>query len=339
MVSDGGPGAVVLDHLPVASPVTISVDGAGLAGDPVTLSAHTLDHPPGEELFRIGAITDLHIGLRRFGKAGTLTERPRPETDHPVRCARAAVVATREWGAELILAKGDLTESSRPEHWTAVADLVSGAGVPVLISPGNHETHRKNTVDPVDEARRHGLKVLRSEVESSDHPGVRIIRGDTPIAETDHGRIDHIADGIHDLAAESDRPVVLAVHHHFQRWRVPTHVPPGIPGPEGDRFLGRLAVAEPRTLITSGHTHRHRTRRHGPLVLAETGSTKDYPGTWTGYVIHEGGIRQVVRRIDEPSCIRWTEWTARAALGLWRHWSPGTIDQRCFSHPWPAAGS
>ena len=339
IVADGGPGAIVLDDLPASSAVTIRFDGEGMAGEAVELVGHTLAHPPGAEIFRLGAITDLHIGVARFGKAGTLTERPRPAIPHPIRCAGAATDAAQAWGAELILAKGDLTESSRPHHWTAVADLFARAEVPMLISPGNHEAHRKNTVDPVTEAARHGLTVLRSSVEATDHPGIRIIRGDTAIPETDQGRIEHIADGIFDLAASTDQPVILAVHHHFERWRHPIHPPPGIPGPESRHFLDRLSAVQPRTLITSGHTHRHRMRAHGPLVLAETGSTKDYPGTWTGYVVHEGGIRQVVRRIDEPSCIRWTEWTARAAFGLWRHWSPGTLDERCFSHRWPEAGS
>ena len=87
--------------------------------------------------------------------------------------------------------------------------------------------------------------------------------------------------------------------------------------------------------MTAGHSHRHRRRTHRSVTITEVGSPKDYPGTWAGYVVHEGGVRQVVRRVDRPDCIRWTEYTRRAALGLWGQWSPGRLDDRCFSLTWP----
>jgi hypothetical protein len=82
-------------------------------------------------------------------------------------------------------------------------------------------------------------------------------------------------------------------------------------------------------MISSGHTHRHRRRHVGPLVLTEVGSPKDYPGTWAGYVVHEGGIRQVVRRVSGAGLLRWTDYTAGAAVGLWGLWSPGLLGHRC----------
>jgi hypothetical protein len=88
--------------------------------------------------------------------------------------------------------------------------------------------------------------------------------------------------------------------------------------------------------VTTGHTHRYRRRRHGPVLITTTGSPKDYPGAWTGYAVHEGGIRQVVRRIAAPDCIRWTQRTAHALFGGWALWAPGLRSHRCFTHPWPA---
>jgi hypothetical protein len=89
-------------------------------------------------------------------------------------------------------------------------------------------------------------------------------------------------------------------------------------------------------MMSSGHTHRHRRHHHGPIVVTETGSTKDYPGTWTGYAVHEGGIRQVTRRVTEPDAIAWTEHTRWAMAGWWGEWSPGPRSHRCFTHVWPA---
>ena len=70
-------------------------------------------------------------------------------------------------------------------------------------------------------------------------------------------------------------------------------------------------------------------------MVTEVGSTKDHPGTWAGYAVHDGGIRQVVRRVAAPEAIRWTEATRRGYLGLWGGWSAWTLDARCFTHPWP----
>ena len=80
--------------------------------------------------------------------------------------------------------------------------------------------------------------------------------------------------------------------------------------------------------MASGHTHRHATRRHRHVVITETGSPKDHPGTWTGYVVYEGGLRQVVRRVGRGDAITWTEHTRRAAGGAWGYWSPGRLDHR-----------
>jgi hypothetical protein len=41
-----------------------------------------------------------------------------------------------------------------------------------------------------------------------------------------------------------------------------------------------------------------------------------------------------VRRIAEPSVIRWTEHTRRAALGAWGQWAPGPRSSRCFTREW-----
>ena len=97
-----------------------------------------------------------------------------------------------------------------------------------------------------------------------------------------------------------------------------------------------MASANPATLVTAGHTHRNRRRRYGPIPITEVGSPKDYPGVWAGYAIHEGGIRQIVRRTADPSVLAWTERTGDTVMGQWRRWSPGSLDDRCFSHTWPS---
>ena len=86
--------------------------------------------------------------------------------------------------------------------------------------------------------------------------------------------------------------------------------------------------------MSTGHSHRHRRHRRFGINVTEVGSTKDFPGTWTGYAVHEGGIRQVVRRISDPTCLPWLDHTARAGGGFWGVWSPGELEDRCFSLAW-----
>ena len=65
------------------------------------------------------------------------------------------------------------------------------------------------------------------------------------------------------------------------------------------------------------------------------GSTKDYPGQWAGYAVHEGGIRQAVFRVADEAAIAWTETTRRAMGGVWGWWSPGRLADRCWTLEWP----
>jgi hypothetical protein len=128
--------------------------------------------------------------------------------------------------------------------------------------------------------------------------------------------------------------VWVAGHHYPARHRLPTFWPPGVPGPDADRFFAALARANPDAIYTAGHTHRNRRyHRHG-ITVTEVGSPKDWPGTWAGYIVHEGGIRQVVRRVGTPDVLTWTDHSAWAAFGTWGLWSPGALADRCFSLRW-----
>ena len=170
-------------------------------------------------------------------------------------------------------------------------------------------------------------------VEHVDRDGVRILMADVTRPGTDWGTASPVADDIV-AGARFDGPVFVALHQQPMRFRIPTYLPPGIPGPEARPMLEAVGRTNPRVLVSSGHTHRHRRHVVGGVTATEVGSTKDFPGTWAGYHVHEGGIVQVVRRIAEPSCIRWTDHTRRAAGGIWGWWAPGRLDDRCFSLTW-----
>ena len=329
-VSDGRPGAVVLDGLPVDTQVEVLITVGGT--DVARLKARTLPGPPGDETFRFATMNDLHFGERCFGFFRTMCDES-PEL-YPVRCARAALAEALAWGAELVVLKGDLTNRARAREWELVAEVFGDAGVPVLAVRGNHDMVRRG-VSGAGQLHRAGVQ-MAEEPTAHDVPGLRIVLAQSAVAGRGDGHVDARQRAqLAELAAGASGGCLVAIHHQPQPLRVRTYHPPGIPGPEGRALLDALGEANPATVLATGHTHRHRRRTRGPVVVSELGSTKDYPGTWAGYAVHEGGIRQVVRRVAAPDAIAWTEYTRRAVGGVWGLWSPGSLADRCWSHTWP----
>jgi predicted phosphodiesterase len=300
-----------------------------------TLSTRTLAPPPGEELHRFATVSDLHLGLDAFGFFGRMREAPEPEALHTTRCTRAAMLEARAWGAQRLVIKGDTTDTGAVAEWDELGHLLAEVGLPAEVIPGNHDVRRRREIDVDDALVRLGLEPLGGS-RAVDLPGVRLVLFDTTTSGH-HGTYDH---DVVELVAASDRPVLLVGHHHPMPLPFLSYWPPGVPSHHARRFFRSVAAARPDTLYVAGHTHRHRRRPIGGVPVVEVGSPKDYPGTWGGYVVHEGGIRQVVRRVAAPDCLPWLERSRWAASGAWGRWSPGRLEDRCFTHLWsPAAGA
>lgn len=326
----GGPATVEVDGLEPERTVELAVAGDGWAR---TLRARTPAHPPGEELYRLATVSDTHLAVDHFGFFGTMKERPAPAEPHTVRCTRAALREAKAWGARHLVVKGDATNKGRHDEWATFGRVVAEAGLPCEVVPGNHEVRADREVDPDDALRALGLTPLGG-ARAVDVPGLRLVLIDTTRAGHNRGWIDHVEEEAVALVEAADRPVLLIGHHYPMVLPLPTFWPPGIPSHHVRSFLRRVHAAAPDTLYTAGHTHRHRRRRAAGVEVTEVGCPKDYPGTWAGYVVHEGGIRQVVRRVSDPGCLPWLEYTRWAALGTWGRFSPGRLTQRCFSLAW-----
>jgi 3',5'-cyclic AMP phosphodiesterase CpdA len=329
----GGPGAATVDGLDPARDYEVQVAGAALNG--WRGSARTLPALDGDELARFATLSDLHIGSDEWDLFGRMRE-PSPGGDiHTVRCTRAALAELQQWGAQRLLLKGDLTDKGQPAEWDTLGALLDRVDVPVHAIPGNHDVKSfDDCVSAEAGAARIDLELIRSP-RAIDLPGLRVIMFDSTVPELHKGRVsEENLDRLLVLLREHDGPCLIATHHYPQPTPVAWFWPPGIPGTQARTFLDAVARTNPRTFVTSGHSHRHRRRQHGPVQITEVGSPRDYPGTYGGYVVHEGGIRQVVRRIEAPEAISWTERTRRGAFGAWGRWSPGRLDERCFIHRW-----
>ena len=335
----GDVGATMLTGLPAGRLLTIRATCAALP-TPVTLTARTLQPLPGAELCRVATVSDLHLGARMFGHRGTIADPfgDQHDDDHPVRCARAALDEAVEWGAQRIIAKGDLTNGGTPDQWRLYSDLIGRLPVPVDALPGNHDQGPDGAVgalDPGQAAKAFGLSIAQP-ITVRDLPGLRVVLADTTRKGHHGGTFTKILPDLLDAVAGADRNggVFLALHHQLQPHVAPEGWPPGISKAESDDALRRLGAVHPHVLISSGHTHRHRRGGQAGVVTTQVGSTKDYPGVWAGYVVHEGGMRQIVRRVQHPDAIGWTDHSRIAAFGLWEHASPGRMDARCFNLTW-----
>lgn len=329
------PGAVVLAGLEpdTTHQLVLEVGGRRRAA----LGLRTLAPPPGRPLSRFATISDLHLGEPAFGMLPRVREVPPPPPagGYAVRCARAAIAELSAWGAEALVVKGDLTFSGRQHQWELVAEVLADAPMPVYATLGNHDVGAKSCDGRGILAER-GITISEDPM-AVDLPGIRVVVGHSAVARLSSGRVEsHQRETLARLSAGAESAAFVTLHHYPNRLPFPSRYPAGLPKPQGDDLLRAVAEANPSTLVSFGHTHRNRRGvRHG-LPVTEVGSTKDFPGVWAGYTVHEGGIRQVVRRIAEPSSMSWTEETRRVLGGFWGLWAPGRLDWRCFSHPWPA---
>jgi predicted phosphodiesterase len=329
-----GPGAVTVSGLEPATTYDVVLGGSGRPRTRVA-SVTTLPPPPGRLLSRFATISDCHIGEPSIGPLGQFRDpKPRPPglAPYPVRCARAAISEAEAWGAELLVAKGDLTYNGAIDEVNDAADVLQTASIPVEVILGNHDVR-----GPADAARLLSARGLPTVLHprARELPGIRLVLGHSPLPDRHAGAItlDDAAE-LAGLAGAASGPVVVALHHPPSRWPVQTHYPPSIVWRDSTRLVDQLAAANSQTLIVAGHTHRNRRYLVRGLTVAEVGSTKDYPGVWAGYSIYEGGIRQVVYRVSHPSAIAWSEITRRAIGGVWGWWSPGRLSDRCWTLEW-----
>ncbi len=333
LAPEGGPGVVSFRGLEPGRPGTVELRGPGVPDGSRSLPFRTLAPLPGPELYRFATVSDTHLGCRSYGMVHTMREKPQPDEPYTVRMARAAFREAKAWGAERLIAKGDVTHHGEIDNWLCFRDLLDEAGLVGEAIPGNHDVEPRREIDPDDALEKIGLDPIPDGCRWFDVPGLRIVLIDSTALGIRRGHVDHLHQVVREAVATT-LPVWIGLHHHLEPLRWSYFYPPGVRGPHTTRFLDEIMATNPRAFITSGHTHRNRRRDVGSVVLTEVGSPQDYPGTWAAYTVHEAGIRQVSRRLADPGCLPWLEYSRRAAGTLWGRWSPGRLDQRCFNHLW-----
>jgi 3',5'-cyclic AMP phosphodiesterase CpdA len=340
--TDGGPGTATLDGLPAGRHLTVRVEGDGVPEGRggrrgrIERSVTTPFPPPGSELARVATISDLHVGETTFGYLHTIGESVGTPVDesHSIRAARAGIAEALAWGAQRLVLKGDIVDQSHPGHWREVEKLLADVPVPMHVIAGNHEVKRRRTIEPAD-ALADSVAAYTDTVDAIDLGGASLVLVNSTEPDHERGRLSHLQGDLLGALGSAPGGALVALHHHLRHGRNPGAWPVGVPAVESTQALDAIVRVHPATMLTSGHVHRHRIHRHGPLTLTCVGSVKDYPGVWAGYVFYEGGIRQVVRRVSEPSTLRWTERTGDALAGAYRYWTPSLLSTRCVTVTWP----
>lgn len=342
VVAADGVRLVTLDTLEPATlyDVDIVVDGESAEVDQLFFPGElrTLPTPPGELLATVATVSDLHFGEEVCGIGPSGDEGPvfRASDEDPpywryVNEAVAAAIAAD--GVDAVVAKGDLTGDGHEHELRAFGDTFSRCGAPLHVIPGNHDCMQPD-VNPMAVLGQPDLPAWTAEV-----PGCRLVLVDTVERGVSAGvlppeRRDALAA---ELDAAAGAPVLCFAHHY-------TSGPPkrlrrrrsfGIDRADSEALLALLADYPNVGGFFAGHTHRNRVRRFAPtgrMPHAEVCATKDYPGAWAHYRIHEGGYLQEIRRPTDPKAVRWAHRTKEMFWGLYRVYAIGTMPDRCFTH-------
>ncbi len=288
-------------------------------------AVRTLARPAGQHLCTFTTVNDVHFGEVECGiieglDTGPTFRVPEGAEPYPVTMNRGAVAEMSAVAPAAVVVKGDLTAEGTAAELQAFLDTYAGFGPRLHHVRGNHDVAPGAVVPPT------GPQVV-------DLPGVRLALIDTTIAEAATGQVDvDTLAWLDDVAATSDRPVLLMGHHHV--WSPASrHRPADYFGVNPDDSEALIALVARRPSIVgcfAGHTHRNRVRRFaatGSVPWVEVACVKDYPGTWAEYRVFEGGALQIHRRVSTPEALAWTEQTRHLFADTYADYAVG-LDRR-----------
>ncbi len=299
------------------------------------VAVRTLARPAGELLCRFTTVNDVHFGEVEAGRIDDLPEGPIRRAEpgaapYPEVMNHAAAAEMAAIEPVAVIVKGDLTADGEQIEWDAFEACYRNAfGERLHVVRGNHDAYRHQSEYAGDQ---------RIEL-----PGVIVALLDTAIPGATTGTITtEQLDWLDGLCLGADRPVFVMGHH--QQWIG------GDPDakrsddyfglhPDASDALDELAARRTKVVAyAAGHTHRHRVRMmaRSQVPSIEIGCTKDFPGTWGEYRVHEGGIMQVIHRMSTPDALAWSE----SCRGLYSDfgidyatYALGTLADRCFTIP------
>jgi predicted phosphodiesterase len=309
----------------------LEVEGAP-PGRWLPATVRTLPHPSGRLLATIATANDVHFGETECGRTGdAATDAIGPilravpgDPPYPELMNGAVVDEMERLDPDLVVVKGDLTDSGRPEEYEAFLAAYGRLGPRMRHVRGNHDAVRDPTL--AVEGAPYVVQLAGVTVAVLDTTRPRATAGVLPRSQVVW---------LDEVAREANGPVLAFGHHPV--WNVDDpRVDPDY-AIERDDSVALLDVIARRDTIVgyfAGHTHTNRVLRlrgARDVPLVEVACTKDYPGSWAEYRVHEGGFTQVVRRVREPRAFAWAERARHMIQGVYGELVLGGIAERCFA--------
>ena len=287
----------------------------------------TLARPPGRLLATIATANDVHFGETECGKTGDAATdaigpvlRASPDaTPYPELMNGAVVDEMLALDPDVVVVKGDLTDSGRAEEYEAFLACYGRLGERLHHVRGNHDAMRDPELARCDAPYAVPLDGLVVAVLDTAVPGR--VGGALPTEQ--RGWLDELAGGTAD-------PVLVFAHH--PSYNVDEHY--GLPLADHEALLELVARRDNIVGYLAGHTHTNRVLRYpatGDVPFVEVACAKDYPGAWAEYRVHEGGYTQVMRRVGAPAAREWSELGRTMIQGIYRDLVLGSVDDRCFT--------
>lgn len=288
----------------------------------------TLSRPAGRLLATIATANDVHFGESECGKTGDpavdaigpVLSVPPDAMPYPELMNGAIVDEMLDLDPDVVVVKGDLTDTGRPEEYEAFLRCYSRLGARLHHVRGNHDAIRDPQLARQDAPYAITLDGVVLAVLDTTVPGR--VGGALPVQQRDW---------LEGLAAETTDSVLVFAHH-------PTaNADPDYALETDDHHALLDLVARHDNIVgyLAGHTHTNRVlrfERTGAVPFAEVACAKDYPGTWAEYRVYEGGFTQIMRRVAAPAARAWSELGRTMIQGWYRDLVLGTIDDRCFTH-------
>lgn len=341
---ESGLRQVTIDGLEPGTDYEVDIHGNGHTALPDLVffpnEVRTLDSPPGERICTIATVSDLHFGEEVCGLGPSGRETPvfRARDEDPPYwhyMNHAIVDEIAKAGVDAVVVKGDITGDGHAHEFESAREAFDRLPMPWHSVMGNHDRMQ----DGVD-----GFAVLSQPDDPAravDVDGVRLVLIDTVDPGRDGGTLppdrrsalaDVLADG-------HGAPTLAFAHHYTSSPKKRTKKAFGLSRPDSEALLTMLAAHPEVGGFFAGHTHRNRVRRFaetGAMPHGEVCATKDYPGAWASYRVHEGGYVQQVHRCGAPRALAWSHRAKDMYFGLYRAYAIGTLAERCFSYRWDA---
>jgi 3',5'-cyclic AMP phosphodiesterase CpdA len=278
-------------------------------------------------LATIATANDVHFGETECGRTGDpATDAIGPilrsgpdEAPYPVLMNGAVVAEMQALDPDVVIVKGDLTDTGRPEEYEAFLDCYGKLGARMHHVRGNHDAMRDPNLARQDAPYAIGLDGVTLAVVDTAVPGR--VGGAFPREQVAW---------LDDLAAATADPVLVFGHHPALH-----HDPDyGLLTDDYEALRKVLVRRENIAGYFAGHTHTNhlvRDERARGIPSVEVACTKDYPGAWAEYRVYERGYTQVMRRVARPDARAWSERARHMIQGIYRDLVLGTVAERCFT--------